>query len=41
MQILSDFGEKFQLSEGLKLINGKVEKIDEKIFLMWDGIRLY
>ena len=30
MQILSDFGEEFQLSEGLKLINGKVEKIDEK-----------
>ena len=30
MQILSDFGEEFQLSEGLRLINGKVEKIDEK-----------
>lgn len=30
MQILSDFGEEGQPSEGLKLINGRVEKIDKK-----------
>jgi len=30
MQILSNFGEEFDRSEGLGLINGKVEKIDKK-----------
>ena len=30
MQVLSDFGEEIQPSEGLKLINGRVEKIDKK-----------
>ena len=30
MQILSNFGEEFDKSEGLGLINGKVEKIDKK-----------